>query len=1389
MYRGIHSPWSGNSAGGGDEVIGTARSLVSSREIKAEIERVRQATKTTDPSPATPTATPTYTPSAVVVKGKDENDTVADLKKVISSRAASSYRALAETEAKVIQQNRELIHFTSVIEEMKETHSQQLSSLEAKNAMLQRQIQKSLSFETQSIMSPKRAAIEVETLLLDSQRQNESADEEICRLTLSLQQSTSLLHQAQDELNKERIDSTQMISSSRLDIRSELEQAHLEIMEKHQHECEDLLREREETSQRIVDKLNEDIGKLRAEFVSVEGDREEATRTLREREAELQKLHKNIQSGMIEANNSSELRSLAERDRILISDLKAMNKRLQGREGALEAKIIELELAGGLAQEEAAGEERMKAAIELGTLQDRHRTQARRDAEELGRLRGLLSASEAKLELAEEQVQSLESKYDQQAKHVNEMAEYQSTVTAQVDSRNLELEQNDSKILQLERALTEGRALLGRQAGQLQASQERVTTLESKASELQQLLDDSERGCAQMTAETSEAKTTTEVHAGELQKSRINYENLEEKMTELNNRLRDTKMELQQKLELVESTRTQLQQAEDRSVGLESALASQAQGLRLQLQTDAESAFANRLTRERSDWEAAVITLEYQIEIACTRRRYQASLACNSLEVSDKKRVLIRSYYSLLANVARKKRMQVVLSCSKMTEEIDAMKRRELVLQEDLDMSIQQTRLAMPKPKNNKMSADILEHHNRLLLINTCFSSWLIWSHRRSLQSNQNALLQSKNEEIRVLKSEALLRQCKCLLWSVFTQGRNVTFGTWLAWTKLRKLQKRQEQEEKMRQRHRYIQEEALEQICSKAEERQMYSAFLKLNSFWMNNKITEANQRESLMRNRTSVIAKQTVTTLFCSLEHRNRSGAYHKWQRWWAKRAFASKAALSELVLNKQRQLARDASMLMMTNGAIKALGHTFNTWKRWFNMRITRKSETLLEHIMDRKMKIRNQAASFLIVGHDGRLLNRYFLRLLHHRNKRMCQRFSRLREDMMEQRRYLGRHAMDLFKANLNNTCVSFHFDTWKRFVECKRQAMTAARENLAEEKSRIIVGKGAEVLERGTRLFVLCSYYGTWLRWLCLKRLKTGMKELEDSEKNKIVDLSKARAEIDELNTYVTKVMAENAQLGTAHEQSSSGRRALEDANARLEAGLSEAQSEFSIRCDNFTSVNVELETKCEQLTNQLHDLKLSEETWRVRANEPDPESERNKQQISILEQSLKMSQSSHDKMQSQQVEFIREKEELTEAVRVLQNGLGMSQVETAAAKEAVAHEKANHQEHVSDLERRDVTSKKEVTQLRSALREADAAVASADVRYNEVVVELERITSTFSSESELNHTLKHALEEVKQNNTRQAEKLISDVVALESQLEISQQEAIGYRNRSGLFFY
>eukprot|EP01060_Flectonema_neradi_P011105 TRINITY_DN18162_c0_g1_i2.p1 TRINITY_DN18162_c0_g1~~TRINITY_DN18162_c0_g1_i2.p1 ORF type:complete len:2070 (+),score=486.74 TRINITY_DN18162_c0_g1_i2:50-6259(+) len=1388
MYRGLQSPWASSSAaGGGDEggIISTARSLVSSREVRAEMDRVKHATKSSEPSPATPTATPTYFPSSAQVKVKDETaDTVADLKKVISSRAASSYRALAETEAKVIQQNRELIHFTSVIEEMKETHAQQISILEAKNNTLHKQIQKSLTFESQSMMSPKRAAIEVETLLLDSQRKNEAAEEEISRLSESLQQATLLLHQAQDDLNKERIDSTQMITSSRMDIRSELELAHLEIMEKHQAECEELLRERELTSQRTIDKLTEDMDRLRAEFVSVEGDREEATRKLRERELELQRIHKEIESGMIEASHSSELKSQSERDRILISDLKSMNKRLQSREGALEAKIIELELAGGLAQEEAAGEERMKAAIELGTLQDRHRTQARKDAEELGRLRGLLSASEAKLELAEEQVLSLESKYDQQARQLNEMAEYQSTVNAQVDSRNLEIEQSDSKILQLERALTEARALLGRQAGQLQASQERVVTLDAKTQELQQLLDDSERGCAQMTAETSEAKTTTEVHASELQKARANYESLEDKYNESHNKLRDMKMEIQQKQELIESTRTQLQQAEDRAAGLESALASQAQGLRIQLQTDAESAFSTRLTRERTEWESAVITLEQQIEVACARRRYQASLACNSLEVSDRKRILVKSYFTLLTNVARKKRSQVSQACGKMTEEIDAMKRRELALQEELDMSVQQTRLAMPKPKNNKKAADILESHNRLLIINTCFSSWLIWSHKRSMQCSHDNLLKAKDEEVRELKTEALLRQCKCLLWSVFTQGRNITFNTWLTWMKNRKIEKRQQEERKLRESKRYIQEEALEQICSKVAERLMYSSFLNLYRYWMGNKIKEANLRESILRNRSSEIAKQTVATLFYGLEHRQRSWAYHKWQRWWAKKAFLAKSALADMIRSKQRQLARDASLLMMSNGTVRTLGHSFSNWKRWFDLKIARKSEILMQHIVERKVNLRNQAASFLLVGHDGRITNRYFLRLLHFRNRKMCQRFARLREDMMEQRIYLGKHAMGLLRANIENSRTTFYFDTWRRFVEYKRRAMNTAKENLAVAKSRIIVGKGVDVLERGTRLFILCSYYGTWLRWLCLRRLKTGMKELEESEEAKIVDLSKARAEIDELNTYVTKVMAENAQLTAANEQSNSGRRALEDANARLEAGLSEAQNEFSIRCDNFTSINVELETKCEQLTNQLHDLRLSEETWRSRANEPNPESERSQQQIAVLEQSLKMAQINNDKLQSQQNEFMREKEELLDSARELQNNLGMSQVETTAAREAIAHAKAAHQEEIADYQRRDAALQKEAAHLRAALREADVSVAAADTRYNEVAGELERITSTYNSEAELNHTLKHALEEVKSNNTRQAEKLISDVVALESQLEICQQESNTYRNKS-----
>eukprot|EP01064_Diplonema_japonicum_P007660 TRINITY_DN1529_c0_g3_i1.p1 TRINITY_DN1529_c0_g3~~TRINITY_DN1529_c0_g3_i1.p1 ORF type:complete len:1901 (+),score=486.16 TRINITY_DN1529_c0_g3_i1:555-5705(+) len=675
-------------------------------------------------------------------------------------------------------------------------HVIQVTNLESKAAALQRQLQKALTNDARMI--PKRGVVEMESRHRDALMRAESAENEIKRLSEELGKATELLHSMQDDANSDRIANANLVSQTRLDIRKELEQAHLDIVEDQRQEFEDEVTARELANKRQIDSLVAELESLKREFVAVENECESYKREYKDVTEDLKKHKAELSiAGVTDAQSVEELKGQNERSQLMVNDLKLMNKRLQGREGALEARIVELELAAGLAQEEAAGEERMKAAAELSRIQEKHRDQSKKDAEELGRLRGLLSASETKLELNEELGASLEMKLDIAQRNSVELEAANAAISNQVDMREMEITHAENKIMQLEKNLAENRALLGRQAGQLQASQDRSAGLEGRLKELEERSDLSERGYASITAESSEARVTIELQAAEIQKARVASDQSEARVEELNKKIQEQRIELEQTIGYLESCRAKLQQSDDRSLGLEAALAQQASTLRAQLQVDCESGYTLKLNRERTEWEATSMELEQHLQIACQRRIWQASAAADAMRSAEALKSIAKSYALLQLFSNNRKLKAAVVDNQRLRDELDAATRRELAFQEELDVLQCEMKADAVKREDVLMRAGreqlkqlacqglCLTAKNTELFLTTCYlSKWTKWCLVRRSQRTAVSVKQQVDEHSAAAKqtmSRAMTLHSTRLTMST-------TYHAWLRWACLKLL-------------------------------------------------------------------------------------------------------------------------------------------------------------------------------------------------------------------------------------------------------------------------------------------------------------------------------------------------------------------------------------------------------------------------------------------------------------------------------------------------------------------------------------------------------------------------------------------------------------------------
>ena len=691
--------------------------------------------------------------AAAAANAADSADTVGQLQHALSTRQSRANRVLAEREAVVAQQGRDLAVLRAEAEAARERHAAQVGVLEGKVDALHAQLQRALrvdsaQHQTTRSGSPRAGGggggggsggVEALAEARHAHARTDKAEREIERLSDALHEATTELHKVQDDLNEERLERAKAAGSARLAVRKELEQAHAATLAEQRRVWEEQRALECGTRDGRVAQLTAELEGLRREYVSLESEREKSSRTERGSGQELERLRRTAAAGARDADDALQFRLQAERATTAAADLKAANRRLLNREGALEARVVELELAAGLAQEEAASEERLRAAGEMAAVQDRHRQQAKRDAEELGRLRGMLSAAEAKLELSEEVGAGLEAKVETLQRQLLESASAQTSAVTKIDARELELDQQEAKIDSLQRNLADNRGLLGRQAGQLQANQERATFLEARLQEAEEAANRLECENAALVAENSEARATAEAQAGELQLGRAQHEAADAAAAEQRQRLGEVQAELAACGEHLAASRHQARHAEEKAHGLEAALASQASTLRHQLQVDADSEAALRVTRERTEWEASAMELEQHLQVACRRRRVQARLSAEAMEACGRAAALSKGFMGLLKHTRRCQLARAVHLQKRHADEADSLKRRELSLIEELDVvRVDHSRAlavasATPKTYAAAHGVACAQQWSLHVFRGRVFNKWLLWT-RMSVQ-------------------------------------------------------------------------------------------------------------------------------------------------------------------------------------------------------------------------------------------------------------------------------------------------------------------------------------------------------------------------------------------------------------------------------------------------------------------------------------------------------------------------------------------------------------------------------------------------------------------------------------------------------------------------------
>eukprot|EP01062_Namystynia_karyoxenos_P051205 TRINITY_DN4010_c1_g1_i2.p1 TRINITY_DN4010_c1_g1~~TRINITY_DN4010_c1_g1_i2.p1 ORF type:complete len:2494 (+),score=738.78 TRINITY_DN4010_c1_g1_i2:84-7484(+) len=611
------------------------------------------------PTPATGTGTP-RTPPTVGASGTppaaDPVNPMGQLERAISGREARTQRLLIEKDTRLAQQAARLSELETKMRELRDAHAGQIAALQAQLAVQTRPSSpvsqgpsRTVRAEAAEALAARLERAEARARAAEAARDEAAA--EVCELHDRLQRVSQKAERESAERHRDEL--AMHSREGALGVR--------------------LVRERDE-AMRLRGDLHRSEGELEGAAGAAAQLRQELAAARRDAEAE----------AALRREERERAREGLQRERCTAADLREQLQRQQGRCAALEARVLELELAHGQVQEEAAAEQRLRCAAELDQAQELWREQARADAEELGRLRGQLSAAEARVELSDSRFAALEQQLAAAREQAEEARQLRNAAVAQSDFHGAQLDQSGARVQQLERSLAESRAALGRQAGQLQAAQERAAAHDGQLAELQRRVERAEREAARSAAEAAEGRAAAERLTADLHTAAIDRAAAEDRLRTQSAAAAEADAEARSLAAQRDAARTMQLQAEERACALEAAMSAQGSALRQQLQADADAAAAQRVMRERAAWEASTLELDSELQTACRRRRSQAGCGAAALEkaAAQVRRAVCYAAWRRHADSARADRYARQGRVD--NEAVEAAHRRELQLEEDI---------------------------------------------------------------------------------------------------------------------------------------------------------------------------------------------------------------------------------------------------------------------------------------------------------------------------------------------------------------------------------------------------------------------------------------------------------------------------------------------------------------------------------------------------------------------------------------------------------------------------------------------------------------------------------------------------------------------------------
>eukprot|EP00756_Hemistasia_phaeocysticola_P048563 Hpha_TRINITY_DN22980_c0_g1::TRINITY_DN22980_c0_g1_i1::g.154089::m.154089 len=462
----------------------------------------------------------------------------------------------------------------------------------------------------------------------------------------------------------------------------------------------------------------------------------------------------------IEQRHLGELGRLQDRleSQLLVNEnLRAQMNAKNGRQAQLEARVAELELSRGVNEENAVSMERMRVCGEVERMKDRHREHSIREAEQLGTLRGLLTAAEARAELAEARAASLEEQLAQARVASENMHQSLAALNGECELKATLGEAEATRAQKLDRRLTEARLALDRQGGLVQAAQQRALAGEKTNSELRELLYSAEQEAAEALAEAGQARLTADRQNAELQ--RLAFENAaaEERALQAKQRCMEVEGEAASTLRLLEVARSEAGEAKECMLRMQHDTSHRGALLRAQLQADAEAAASVRFRREAGEFEARILECELELHTACNRRHTQACKAAESLRAASL-RIMIGGRFVRWLQFVRVRRVGGLMTGAKSKgEELVAAERRELLVREELDEAVRGAKAEGRRFAAQRLrSAAVLQSGAAARFALSCLRRWVLFAVHRAAQSARLiALQQCREAEIRAAEGDA----------------------------------------------------------------------------------------------------------------------------------------------------------------------------------------------------------------------------------------------------------------------------------------------------------------------------------------------------------------------------------------------------------------------------------------------------------------------------------------------------------------------------------------------------------------------------------------------------------------------------------------------------------